>query len=71
MTAGGLVVIKSKASPLIPIPSLSTKNIGQLVLGGEISRLNLLLRICDHFKVGMTGETSAPVVVVPIDPLLT
>ena len=28
ITAGGLVVIKSNASPRIPIPSLSIRNIG-------------------------------------------
>jgi hypothetical protein len=27
--------------------------------------------ILDQFKAGITGETSAPVVVVPIDPLPT
>ena len=69
MIAGGLVVMKSKASPLIPIPSLSTKNSGQFVFGGVIERLNSSLRIWDHSKVGITGETSAPVVVVPIEPL--
>ena len=32
MTAGGEVVIKSKASPLTPIPSLSIKNNGRTSL---------------------------------------
>jgi hypothetical protein len=33
MIAGGLEVMKSKASPLKPIPSLSTRNIGKLETG--------------------------------------
>ena len=69
--AGGLVVMKSNASPLMPIPSLSIKNNGKFLSGFAILRLKASSITCDHCDEGINVETSAPVVVVPIVPLPT
>ena len=69
MIAGGLVVMKSNSSPRIPIPSLSRRNKGKLALGLVMGISKASPRIVDHSTDGKTGETSAPVVVVPMEPL--
>ena len=69
MIAGGLVVMKSNESPRRPIPSLSSKNKGRLAKGWETGRFNRSVMIEAHSWDGMGVEISAPVVVVPIEPL--
>ena len=71
MIAGGLVVMKSKASPLTPIPSLSMRKSGKLAVGSVMALPNSERRIFDQSLDGNAVETSAPVVVVPIEPLPT
>ena len=71
MIAGGLVVMKSKASPLTPIPSLSMRKSGKLELGSDMDLPNFELRILDQSNDGNAVETSAPVVVVPVESLPT
>ena len=62
------MVMKSKSSPLIPIPSLSMRNNGKLLTGGVIVIPILPLRVVAHSMEGKVVEMSAPVVVVPLDP---
>ena len=69
--AGGLVVMKSKASPLTPMPSLSTMNSGRLPGGSVKGKFSWVLSSSAHSRAGITGDKSAPVVVVPVDPLPT
>ena len=69
MIAGGLVVMKSNSSPRMPIPSLSRRNKGKLAAGLVIGISKASPRIVDHSTDGKTVETSAPVVVVPMEPL--
>ena len=69
--AGGLVVMKSNAPPLTPIPSLSIRNKGKFEFGSDIVSFRANFRIWDQSKAGIIGDKSAPVVVVPIDPLPT
>ncbi len=63
------MVRKSNASLLTPIPSLSIRNTGRLDSGTVIGRSKLFCIIPAHSFAGITGDKSAPVVVVPIDPL--
>ena len=67
MMAGGDVVMKSKASPRIPMPSLSIKNSGKLLTGGVIVMPISLLNRFVHSMDGIVVEISAPVVVVPLE----
>ena len=69
MMAGGLVVMKSKESPLSPIPSLSTRNMGRLNEGCDTGRSSWSAMTAAHSWEGMAVDMSAPVVVVPIEPL--
>ena len=69
MIAGGLVVMKSNSSPRIPIPSLSKRNKGKLAVGLVMGVSKASPRMVAHSTDGKTVETSAPVVVVPIEPL--
>ena len=61
--------MKSNSSPRIPIPSLSKRNKGKLALGLVMGISKASPRTVDHSIDGKTVDTSAPVVVVPMDPL--
>ena len=69
MTAGGDVVMKSKASPLTPIPSLSIRKRGRVSSVTVLRAMpRLSPRISAYSVVGMMVDISAPVVVVPTEP---
>ena len=71
MIAGGLDVMKSNVCPLTPIPSLSMRKRGRFVYGADTDLFNFWLRILDQSNAGKVVDTSAPVVVVPVDALPT
>ena len=66
--AGGLEVMKSKTSPLTPLPSLSKRIKGRSLLGPTSKLLPILTARLSLQEVdGNAADMSVPMVVVPVD----